>query len=229
MIRTRQLCRYYERAEHVIRAVDEVNLSIRRGEFLAVVGASGSGKSTLLNLLAGLDTPTSGHIIVADRRLDELSRRALAAYRARKVGVVFQSFNLLPYHSALRNVELALYFDDTPRRLRRERAGDALERLGLGDRMQHRPLDLSGGEQQRVAIARALVKGPEVLFADEPTGNLDQVNSSAILTILSDLNRAGMTIVLVTHDFEMAGRAAERVVHMNYGRIQENAPKGSGQ
>jgi putative ABC transport system ATP-binding protein len=219
LINTDRLCRYYTLARHEVRAVDQVTLSIGKGEFLAVTGASGSGKSTLLNLLAGLDTPTSGHIEVERKRLDELPRRALAAYRAGKVGVVFQSFNLLPHHTALRNVELALYFNDTPRQERRRLAAEALENLGLADRLHHRPLDLSGGEQQRVAIARALVKRPEVLFADEPTGNLDRENSDAIMKALSDLNRTGITVVVVTHDIDMANQIAGRVVHMRYGRI----------
>jgi len=218
-IQTHQLSRYYRRPRHEVRAVDGVDLSIARGEFLAVVGSSGSGKSTLLNLLAGLDTPTSGHIEVAGQRLDKLSRRELAAYRARRIGMVFQSFNLLPHHSALGNVEMALYFDGTPRSERGKRATAALERLGLGNRLDHRPVDLSGGEQQRVAIARAVVKHPEILFTDEPTGNLDQDNSDAIANILSELNRENITVVLVTHDVEMAGRVAGRVVRMHYGRI----------
>jgi len=219
-IRTIQVCRYYRRAQHEVRAVDEVTLSIPKGDFLAVTGASGSGKSTLLNLPAGLDTPTSGHVEVDGQTLNQLSRNARASYRARKVGVVFQAFNLLSHHSALRNVEIALYFTDTPRRKRRGKAIAALERVGLGDRLHHRPLDLSGGEQQRVAIARALVKRPEVLFADEPTGNLDHTNSDEVAKLLTELNGEGMTVVLVTHDLDMASRAASRVVHMHYGRVE---------
>ena len=218
-IRTSQLCRYYRRAEHEVRAVDGVTLDIERGDFLAVTGASGSGKSTLLNLLAGLDTPTGGHIEVGGERLDMLSRRDLARYRARRVGVVFQAFNLLPHHSAIRNVEMALFFNDTPKRERRRRASAALERVGLSDRLEHRPLDLSGGEQQRVAVARALVKKPEVLFADEPTGNLDHDNSLQIAGLLTELNGDGMTVVLVTHDLDMARQTAGGVLHMTYGRI----------
>lgn len=217
-IRTRGLCRFYQRAEHVVRAVDQVDFAIEKGEFVAVVGASGSGKSTLLNLLAGLDTPTAGHVEVAAQRLDRLSRRDLSAYR-RRVGMVFQSFNLLYQHTALRNVEIALYFDDTPRRERRDRAAAALERIGLGQRLHHRPVDLSGGEQQRVAMARALVKRPEILFADEPTGNLDHDNAAEIAGLLTELNRGGMTVVLVTHDLAMARRIAARTVRMHYGSM----------
>jgi putative ABC transport system ATP-binding protein len=214
------LCRYYELAGHEVRAVDEVTMAVGRGDFVAVTGASGSGKSTLINLLAGLDLPTSGHVEVAGRRLDEMSSRELAAYRALTVGFVFQSFNLLPHHTALRNVEMALYFAETPRGDRRALAEAALVRLGLADRMKHRPLDLSGGEQQRVAIARAIVKRPEVLFADEPTGNLDRENSDAIIAILDELNGGGITIVMVTHDSELADRSARRVLRMRYGRIE---------
>jgi putative ABC transport system ATP-binding protein len=223
-IETHKLCRYYERGRHTVRAVDEVDLTIHKGEFLAVVGASGSGKSTLLNLLAGLDTPTSGHIEIDGRRLDGLSSRQLSRYRAEKVGMVFQSFNLIPHHTALKNVELALFFDDTPRQQRRSRACEILERLGLSDRCDHRPLDLSGGEQQRVAIARALVKRPEILFADEPTGNLDQENSAAISQLLAEFNRDDLTVVMVTHDVDMASGVAGRIIKMNYGRVVDGDP-----
>ena len=203
-----------------MRAVDGVDLDIDGGEFIAVVGSSGSGKSTLLNLLAGLDSPTGGHIEIDGKRLDTLSTRALADYRARRVGVVFQSFNLLPHHTALRNVEMALYFSDTPAGQRRKLAGEALERLGLADRLEHRPLDLSGGEQQRVAIARALVKRPDILFADEPTGNLDQENATGITNVLGELNADGMAIVIVSHDVELATRVSSRVVRMHYGKVE---------
>jgi putative ABC transport system ATP-binding protein len=219
-IRASSLCRYYMLGGHEVRAVDNVTLGINKGEFIAVTGSSGSGKSTLLNLLAGLDTPTSGFIEVEGRRLDGLSRRDLASYRAQKVGFVFQSFNLLPHHTALRNVEMALYFSDAPRRERGRMAAEALGRLGLGDRLNHRPVDLSGGEQQRVAIARALVKRPEVLFADEPTGNLDKENSKIIMAALSELNNSGITVVMVTHDADMAEGHAGRVIRMNYGQVE---------
>lgn len=224
-IQTRELCRYYRRGDHEVRAVDGVDLSIDRNEFLAVVGSSGSGKSTLLNLLAGLDTPTGGHIEIAGARLDTLSTRKLAEYRAQRVGVIFQSFNLLAHHTALRNVEMALYFDKTPGSQRRRLAADALQRVGLGNRLDHRPLDLSGGEQQRVAIARALVKRPDVLFADEPTGNLDEDNATSIMETLRELNRDGTAVVLVTHDTDAAHRTATRVVRMHYGRLEADVPQ----
>jgi putative ABC transport system ATP-binding protein len=197
-----------------------VDLGIQRGEFVAVAGASGSGKSTLLNLLAGLDTPTSGHITVGSQRLDQISRRELAAYRARRVGMIFQSFNLLPHQTALKNVELALYFSGAAGKSRRDLSKSILERLGLSDRMDHRPADLSGGEQQRVAIARALVKQPDILFADEPTGNLDQDNSVSMIQLLTELNKGGLTVVMVTHDVDTVGAAAGRIIKMHYGRIE---------
>jgi len=229
-LRTAELCRYYTRGSQEIRAVDRVDLEIERGEFIVVVGASGSGKSTLLNLAAGLDRPTAGHIEVGGERLDRLSRRELSRYRARKVGMVFQSFNLLPHHTALKNVEMALYFNGTPRRERRAQAHEMLERLGLGDRVDHRPGDLSGGEQQRVAIARALVKRPEMICADEPTGNLDEENSRSIVDLLVELNREDLTVLAVTHDTDMARRAASRILRMHYGRVTSDTstPESSG-
>ena len=206
--------------------MDDVSLEVKKGEFLGIVGASGSGKSTILNLMAGLDTPTSGHIEVDGAVLGALSRRELATYRARRVGMVFQAFNLIAHQTALRNVELALYFNDTPARERRHRATEILQQLGLGDRLDHRPADMSGGEQQRVAIARALVKKPEILFADEPTGNLDQANTLQIGDLLARLNDQGLTVVLATHDLNMARRYVHRTVRMDYGRLLENGRSG---
>jgi putative ABC transport system ATP-binding protein len=223
-LKTVDLCRYYRRGPHEVRAVDSVNISVKRGEFMAIVGASGSGKSTMLNLLAGLDTPTSGRIELAGAALSSLSRRELAAYRAMKVGMVFQSFNLIAHHTALRNVEMALLFNNTGPKQRRELATEILQRLGLGDRLDHRPPDLSGGEQQRVALARALVKKPEILFADEPTGNLDHVNSDQIGDLLAELNGQGLTIIMATHDLELAGRYAHRTVRMDYGKLVGDQP-----
>jgi putative ABC transport system ATP-binding protein len=221
-MQTFDLCRYYRRGPQEVRAVDEVTLAVERGEFLGIVGSSGSGKSTFLNLLAGLDTPTSGRIEVEGVALESLSRSDLAAYRARRIGMVFQSFNLIAHYTALKNVEMALYFNETPKRERQTRAAEMLGRLGLGDRLDHRPADLSGGEQQRVAIARALVKRPEILFADEPTGNLDQENTDQMAALLAELNRDNLTVVLVTHDIELARRSAGRIVRMHYGRLVEN-------
>ena len=221
LIAAENLRRFYRRGQHEVRALDGVSLAVRRGEFLALVGASGSGKSTLLNLLAGLDTPSSGVILADGVPLHSLSRRQLAAYRARHVGMVFQAFNLLPHLTAQKNVELALFFDGSPASERAHRAAAMLDRLGLGDRREHRPADLSGGEQQRVAIARALVKNPSVLFADEPTGNLDRENSLYMADLLSQLNREGLTILLVTHDLDLAGSHAARTLKLRYGVVVE--------
>lgn len=220
------LQRHYQRGAHTVRALDGVDLVLQRGEFLGVVGASGSGKSTLLNLLAGLDTPTAGTIEVDGIGLGTLSRRDLAAFRAARVGMIFQSFNLLEHRSALENVELALYFTDLGRRERRRRAGAILERLGLADRLEHRPDDLSGGEQQRVAVARAVVKRPDLLLADEPTGNLDQENAREIGVLLRELNEEGHTLIMSTHDEQLAAGCARRVVRLNYGRVVDEGEIG---
>lgn len=228
MIRTNKVCRHYIRGPQIIKAVDEVSLAIEEQEFVAVVGSSGSGKSTLLNLLAGLDSPTAGSIEFRGTTLNNLSRRGLSQYRAKSVGIMFQSFNLIYHRTALENVELALYFNGGSRGERRTQATSILERLGLADRMGHRPADLSGGEQQRVALARALVKKPALLFADEPTGNLDQDNATQIMALLSDLNRQGLTIVIVTHDLEIAGEYAHRMVRMHYGRLVDHQSEGHG-
>jgi putative ABC transport system ATP-binding protein len=214
-----ELCRYYHRGPQTVRALDGVTISVARGEFLSVVGSSGSGKTTLLNLLAGLDTPTSGVVELGGVPLTSMSRRQLSAYRAHKVGMIFQSFNLISHYTALQNVETALYFNGTSPNERRRLSTAILEQLGLADRMTHRPADLSGGEQQRVAVARAIVKSPEILFADEPTGNLDFENAEALAHLLVKLNRDGLTIVLVTHNLEMAQHYTQRTIRMQYGRV----------
>jgi putative ABC transport system ATP-binding protein len=219
LISTINLQRHYHRGHQTLKALDGVDLNVQRGELVAVVGSSGSGKSTLLNLIAGLDTPTDGYIEFESIRLDNMSRRELARYRAKSVGIVFQSFNLLPHQTALRNVEMSLYFDGTHRSERRAKAAHVLEKLGLSDRLEHRPVDLSGGEQQRVAIARAIVKKPRLLLADEPTGNLDKDNSRVIAGLLKELNREDLTIVVVTHDADLAGAVAERHLRIEYGRF----------
>jgi putative ABC transport system ATP-binding protein len=220
MLRARGLTRVYRLGGQEIRALDGVDLDLRQGEYLRVVGASGSGKSTLLNLLAGLDTPSAGRIETAGGVLSEMTPRRLAAYRAHVVGMVFQTFNLIPHLTALQDVELGMLFLDLPRRERRRRALAMLERLGLGGRVHHRPRDLSGGEQQRVALARALAKGPSLLLADEPTGNLDQTTSGEIAHLLAGLNAEGLTVVLVTHNLALAAHDAHRTLEMCYGRIE---------
>ncbi len=221
MLQTRDLKKIYQMGGQEIRALDGVNLTVQKGEYLRVVGASGSGKSTLLNLLAGLDTPTEGRIESADGILSDMSPRELAAYRARRVGMVFQAFNLIPYRTALQNVSLGMLFLDETAAERDERAKDMLVTLGLGDRLTHRPADLSGGEQQRVVLARALAKKPTLLLADEPTGNLDQQTSADIAALLAQQNKAGLTIVLVTHDLGLAEDHAHRTLTMNYGKVEK--------
>lgn len=218
-LRVSELCRHYRRGSQVVRALDGVDLTAERGQLLAVVGASGSGKSTLLNLLAGLDSPTSGRIEVDGRSLAELSRREIAAYRAERVGMVFQSFHLIPHYTALENVELALCFVP-PERVGSSTPRVLLERLGLADRLDHRPADLSGGEQQRVAIARALVGDPPLLMADEPTGNLDADNAARIAALLVEQAAQGRTVVMTTHNLALAAEHAHVIVELEYGRVK---------
>ena len=229
MLRVEGLTRVYHLGGQEIRALDGVDLEVRDGEYLRLVGASGSGKSTLLNLLAGLDTPTAGRVETPDGLLSEMPSRRLAAYRARVVGMVFQTFNLIPHLTALQNVELGMLFLDIPRAERRRRAGGMLEKLGLADRVRHRPQDLSGGEQQRVALARALAKDPRLLLADEPTGNLDQATSGDIARLLATLNAEGLTVILVTHNLTLAAAEAHRTLELSFGRIVcETAHVGGG-
>lgn len=225
-ITTANLCRYYRRGNSEVRALDGVSVALARGAFVALVGASGSGKSTLLNLIAGLDTPTSGRITVDGSVLGALGRRGLSRYRATRIGMIFQSFNLIPHHTAIRNVEMAMYFNGTSAAERRHLATQILTRIGLADRLDHRPADLSGGEQQRVAIARALVKRPDLLLADEPTGNLDRDNARLTAELLSELNREGLTVIVATHDLSLAETHAHRVIRMEYGRVIEDRETG---
>jgi len=215
------LSKVYATAKVRVVALQDINLGFEEGVFAAVTGASGSGKSTLLNLLGGLDTPTSGTIEVGGRNISEMSREDLALYRRTRVGMIFQSFNLIPGFSALENVALPLIFSGTAKRERRKLAAEMLARLGLGERTAHRPSELSGGEQQRVAIARALINRPRVLLADEPTGNLDSRTSREIVTLLADLNRdQGLTVIMVTHEEALAREFAGRGVRLSDGTVQ---------
>ena len=208
-----------------IRAVDDVSFAIQPGEFLALLGSSGSGKSTLLNLMAGLDRPTSGSIRADGSNLNELSPLDLARYRRNTVGMVFQSFNLLPRMTLEENVELPLRLAEVERSERAARVREALERVGLEKRFGHRPSELSGGEQQRTAIARALVNRPRILFADEPTGNLDSATGEAILSLLREIqSHMGMTIVMVTHERPLAERFAGRLASMADGKLVSDFP-----
>ena len=215
------MCRHYDIGGNLVRAVDGVSLEIARGEFTALLGASGSGKSTLLGLLAGMDKPTSGSISVHGSDLSGLSRTELAAYRLRTAGMIFQSFNLIASMTLLENVELPMRFAGVDRSLRNQLATQALQRVGLGERMKHRPRELSGGQQQRGAIARAIINHPKILFADEPTGNLDSRTGAEIMDLIRDLNKAeGMTVVMVTHERELARRYAERLIFMADGKLE---------
>jgi putative ABC transport system ATP-binding protein len=219
-VETADLAKHYAMGHAVVRALDGVSLTIQRGEFLGLLGTSGSGKSTLLNLVAGLDRPTAGRVAVFGRDLTGLSRSELSLHRRRNVGMIFQSFNLIPTMTAGENVALAMMFAAVPRAERDRRARELLERVGLGGRQVHRPKELSGGEQQRVSIARALANNPEILLADEPTGNLDSRTAQEILALLQALNDGGArTIILVTHDASLAARCATRIVTLSDGRI----------
>jgi putative ABC transport system ATP-binding protein len=231
-IHSENLCRHYRMGETVIRAVDGVTLEVRAGEFVALLGSSGSGKSSVLNLIAGLDRPTSGSVIVQDRDLAKLSREELAKYRLHVVGMVFQSFNLVASMTLTENVELPLRFAETERGQRQQQARQALERVGLGARMDHRPSELSGGEQQRAALARALINRPQLLLADEPTGNLDSHTGTEIMEMVRQFNRElGMTIVMVTHERALAERYAQRMIFLADGKLiddRPNTPSASG-
>ena len=214
------LVRRYGKGHTAVEALRGLDLVVEQGELLAVLGRSGSGKSTLLNLLSGLDSPTEGSVRVGDRDLARLSADGLADYRSSSIGIVFQSFHLLPGRTALANVAMPLVLDGVPAKERRRKALATLESVGLGDRVDHRPSELSGGEQQRVAIARALVRDPEMLVCDEPTGNLDSSTADGVVELLLQLNRErGVTILLVTHDRLLARRCASRIVEMADGVI----------
>lgn len=220
LIQAENISRQYRLGETLIHAVNDVSLQIRAGEFVALLGSSGSGKSTLLNLLAGLDRPTAGAIHVRGRNLAALDSVELARYRRDTVGMVFQSFNLLPRMTLEENVDLPLRLAEVERAEREARVGEALERVRLGGRRRHRPSELSGGEQQRGALARALVNRPAILFADEPTGNLDSVNGEQILLLLREVQGSlGMTIVMVTHERPLAERFANRIAVLSDGRL----------
>jgi len=232
LIEIRDLKKIYQMGSEEVRALAGVDLDVERGEYLAVMGASGSGKSTLMNLIGCLDTPTSGSYLLNDTPVEEMDDEALAAIRNKEIGFVFQTFNLLPRTSALENVELPLVYAGLPRRQRREQAREALGKVGLGDRVDHRPNELSGGQRQRVAIARALVNSPSILLADEPTGNLDSATSAEIMDLFDELSSSGNTIVLVTHEPDIATRCRRQVVLRDgtvlSDRVTATVPAGAG-
>ena len=211
LIELRGVRKVYDIGAEQVRALDGVDLDIQAGEYVAIMGSSGSGKSTLMNLLGCLDTPSDGHYSLNGKAVETLDDEELAAIRNREIGFVFQTFNLLPRTTALHNVELPLVYGGITRAERRRRAAEALERVGLADRSRHMPNELSGGQRQRVAIARALVNKPSILLADEPTGNLDSATSTEIMALFDELHRAGNTVILVTHENDIAEHAERRV------------------
>ncbi len=218
MIDLTDITKNYRMGEVEFTVLSQVSLTVQKGELIAIMGPSGSGKSTLMNIIGCLDRPTSGKYRFENREINTLTDDDLALIRNGKIGFVFQTFNLLPRFSALKNVEVPLIYSGVPARSRKERAAPLLEKVGLADRMQHRPAELSGGQQQRVAIARALVNNPPLLLADEPTGNLDSRSGEDILNILTGLNRQGVTIIIVTHDKDVAARC-KRIINLKDGRI----------
>ena len=218
VIKTEELAKVYEMGAEQVHALRGVNVEIRKGEYVAIMGPSGSGKSTLMNLIGCLDSPTSGRYWLAGRLVSDLDDDELAYIRNKEIGFVFQTFNLLPRATALHNVELPLIYNGTPAEERIEKARKALERVDLADRTHHKPNELSGGQRQRVAIARALVNNPSIVLADEPTGNLDSKTGEEIMALFSNLYRQGNTIILVTHENEIA-QHAHRIIHIRDGRI----------
>jgi ABC-type lipoprotein export system ATPase subunit len=221
-IETRALSREYRVGPATVRALDGLDLDVKRGEFLAVLGVSGSGKSTLLHLLGGLDSPTSGSVRVDGRDLATFSSYERTVYRRTVVGFVFQSYYLVPSLTAEENVALALTFQGTFGQPRRRRSAEAIRRVGLEHRARHRPSQLSGGEQQRVVLARAIVHQPPLLLADEPTGNLDRATAGEVISLMGQIHRElGTTVVMVTHDHQMASEVADRIVHLCDGRLAD--------
>ncbi len=220
LISLRNVCKYYHTAAGEVRALDDVTLTINDGEFVAVIGRSGSGKSTLMNILGCLDVPGCGSYRLAGRDMSRCAESHRARVRGQQIGFVFQGFHLIPSLTAQENVELPLLYRGLSREERRRRAQDSLERVGLSERVTHRPCELSGGQQQRVAIARAIAASPPLILADEPTGNLDTASGSDVMTILHTLNREGKTVVLITHDSAIASAAGRRICIQD-GRVTE--------
>jgi putative ABC transport system ATP-binding protein len=229
LLETREVSKIYQMGATTVAALDRVSMKVEEGEFVAIQGTSGSGKSTLLNMLGGLDRPTSGEVIFDSSSLAPFTKREMARYRRHSVGMIFQNFNLIPTMTAAENVRLALAFGGLRGKQREDRARELLERVGLADRMEHRPSELSGGEQQRVAIARALANRPRVLLADEPTGNLDSTRAQELLALLREMvGREGLTVLMVTHDQDLAARYSDRIVSMKDGRvISDEAQEGN--
>lgn len=218
MIKLNSVTKTYEMGGEEIRALSDVNLLIRNGDFVAVVGPSGSGKSTLANVIGGLDTPTNGEVLVDEKPLSKANDKELSNYRNKRIGFVFQTFNLQPGYTALENVEVPLLFSKMAPKERREKAEECLRAVGLEDRMKHKPNQLSGGQRQRVSIARALANNPEIIIADEPTGNLDSKKGAEIMEVLKMLNKKGITLIVITHDQNIA-KQAHRIIMLHDGKV----------
>ena len=218
LIEFRDVCKTYVMGDSIVRAADHISMQIQKGEFVAIVGQSGSGKSTCMNIIGCLDVPTSGTYLLDGQDVGAMSRDQLAEARSKRLGFIFQQYNLLPKLSILENVEVPLMYAGVSRKERRVRAAAALERVGLGDKMAHRPSELSGGQQQRASIARALVGNPAVILADEPTGALDSRTGREVIALLQELHRAGNTVVLITHDNSIA-RKAQRIIRLEDGQV----------
>lgn len=218
LIEFRDVCKFYEMGDTVVRAADHISIQINKGEFVAIVGQSGSGKSTCMNIIGCLDVPTSGAYLLDGRDVGQMSRDELAEIRNELLGFIFQQYNLLPKLNLMENVELPLAYAGVPKSVRHERAKAVLERVGLGDKLKHKPNQLSGGQQQRVSIARALAGNPAVILADEPTGALDSHTGREVLALLQALHQEGNTVVLITHDNSIAVQA-ERIIRLEDGRV----------
>ncbi|MBI5945111.1 MAG: ABC transporter ATP-binding protein [Chloroflexi bacterium] len=227
LIRVRGLTKHYQMGGAIVRALDGVDLDIDAHTFTVVMGPSGSGKSSLLYLLGGLDRSTSGEILISDERLDQMDENALALFRRRTMGFIFQSYNLIASMNALENVAFPMQFTGTPVGERSEKSRKLLEQVGLADRSHHRPTELSGGQQQRVAVARALVNNPSLILADEPTGNLDTVSGIAVMQLLSDLHRSGRTVLVVTHDPRMTRFATNKIFLLDGHVVSEEEYKSA--
>lgn len=222
LVEIEDMCKIYNPGENEVRALDHVSVSIEEGEFVAIIGQSGSGKSTLMNMLGCLDVPTSGRYILSGQDVSSLNDNELSDIRNQQIGFIFQGFNLIPNLTALENVELPLIYRGVGKAKRGQLSRDALEKVGLGNRMHHKPSEMSGGQQQRVAIARAIAQAPPVILADEPTGNLDSVSTGEIMEILKELHGEGRTVILITHDNEIAAQA-KRVIKIKDGRIEADS------
>ncbi|MBP3460484.1 MAG: ABC transporter ATP-binding protein [Lachnospiraceae bacterium] len=221
MIQIKDICKIYNPGENEVRALDHVSLAVNEGEYVAIIGQSGSGKSTLMNMLGCLDVPTSGEYILNGQNVSHLTDDQLSDIRNQEIGFIFQGFNLIPSFTAIENVELPLLYRGVGKKERHDLAVKALTKVGLSQRMEHKPAEMSGGQQQRVAIARAIAQAPPVILADEPTGNLDSGSSKEIIQILKELHKEGRTVILITHDNEIAEQA-KRVIRIKDGKIERD-------